>query len=185
MLKTHDREKLLDAVLYFATHTKNCGKTKLYKLLFLLDFEHFKQTGRNVTGMEYFAFPMGPVPGTLNDELDEGPADDFSAAIDVKPEWVGDYRQYTVIAKREFNPSHFSKRELGLLDAISNAHCYKSATQMVEITHAENGVWDRVFAGGEGKYQPIPYELALDGNNAACLIENAKEFAALKHRYAA
>ena len=33
MLRDHSREKLLNAVVYFATNTKFCGKTKLYKLL--------------------------------------------------------------------------------------------------------------------------------------------------------
>ena len=41
----HHREKLLNAIVYFANHTKSCGKTKLYKLLYYLDFTHFKETG--------------------------------------------------------------------------------------------------------------------------------------------
>lgn len=65
MIKTHEREKLINAIVFFAANTEHCGKIKLLKLLYLLDFEHFRQTGYSVTGMEYHAWKMGPVPTDL------------------------------------------------------------------------------------------------------------------------
>ncbi|EQD73859.1 hypothetical protein B1A_04740, partial [mine drainage metagenome] len=62
MLISHEREKLINAIIFFAIHTRFLGKTKLFKLLYFLDFEHHKETGRSVTGMDYFAWKMGPVP---------------------------------------------------------------------------------------------------------------------------
>lgn len=59
MLITHDREKLINTIIYFAIHVKKCGKIKLFKLLYFLDFEHYKQTGRSVTGLDYYAWKMG------------------------------------------------------------------------------------------------------------------------------
>ena len=47
MIITHHREKLINAIIYFANNTKRCGKTKLLKLLYFLDFRHFKQTGKS------------------------------------------------------------------------------------------------------------------------------------------
>ena len=35
--------------MYFASNTRHCGKAKLFKLLHLLDFTHFRETGRSVT----------------------------------------------------------------------------------------------------------------------------------------
>lgn len=61
MLTNHERQKLVEAVLYFATNVKKLGKVKLFKLLYFLDFEHFRDTGRSVTGMDYVAWKMGPV----------------------------------------------------------------------------------------------------------------------------
>ncbi len=40
---------------------KLLGKIKLLKLLYSLDFCHFKQTGMSVTGIDYFAWEMGLV----------------------------------------------------------------------------------------------------------------------------
>jgi hypothetical protein len=53
MLINHEREKLIQSVIYFAKNTEFCGKVKLFKLLYFLDFEHYKMTGRSVTGLKY------------------------------------------------------------------------------------------------------------------------------------
>jgi uncharacterized phage-associated protein len=39
------------------------------KLLYFLDFIHFKQTGKCVTGLDYYAWKRGPVPKKLFDEI--------------------------------------------------------------------------------------------------------------------
>jgi len=183
MIKTHEREKLLNAIIYFAQNTKYCGKTKLFKLLFLLDFEHYKLTGRSVTGSQYRAIQLGPVPSRFFEEFD-APAEDLLEAIDIKATRMIDYPMLKIVPKRGFDPSHFSKREIRLLGAIADEHKTKTAQQMVDLTHAENGVWDRVYADGAGAYELIPYELALDDENAPAIIEKAKEYAALQVHYA-
>lgn len=46
-LLTHcETLRLLQAVVFFASRTQHCGKIKLFKLLYVLDFEHFRQTGK-------------------------------------------------------------------------------------------------------------------------------------------
>src|SRR3990170_4026398 len=65
------REKLLQAILFFATNVHYPSKVKIFKLLFFLDFEHFNETGKSVTNLKYYAFPFGPVPGDLHDEIEE------------------------------------------------------------------------------------------------------------------
>jgi hypothetical protein len=89
MLINRDRQKMIHAIIYFAQNTRHCGKTKLHKLLYLLDFEHFQKTGRSVTGLDYFAWKMGPVPVALQNELDD-PQEDFQAAIGLACEQVID-----------------------------------------------------------------------------------------------
>ena len=182
MIKTHEREKLLNAIIYFAEHTNYCGKTKLFKLLFLLDFEHFKVTGRNVTGSQYRAIKLGPVPSDCFEEFD-APEDDFLEAVEIKPEQMACYPMQKIVPRRDFDPSHFSKRELRLMESIAATYREKTAKQMVHLTHAENGVWDRVYAKGAGHFELIPYELALDDENAPAVIEKAKEYEALRVHY--
>ncbi|MFC1858011.1 Panacea domain-containing protein [Thermodesulfobacteriota bacterium] len=42
------------------------------KLLYFLDFIHFKHTGKSVTGLDYYAWQMGPVPRDLYEEISGG-----------------------------------------------------------------------------------------------------------------
>lgn len=79
MLITHNREKLINTIIYFANKVDKCGKVKLFKLLYFLDFEHYKLTGRSVTGLDYYAWKMGPVPVALYDEM-ESPEPDMAKA---------------------------------------------------------------------------------------------------------
>lgn len=65
----HRREKLENAIAYFSRNTHYCHTLKLFKLLYFLDFEHYRQTGGSVTGLDYHALPMGPVPRALLDEV--------------------------------------------------------------------------------------------------------------------
>lgn len=186
MLKTYEREKLLNAIIYFASNTANCGKTKLFKLLFLLDFDHYKQTGRSVTGLDYYAWRLGPVPADLDDELDGESVEDKSLweSIEVKSEWVISFTRLKILPKREFQPDHFSKRELRLLESIAKEHGNKTAEQLVELTHVEDGVWSRVWANGAGKFEKIPYELSLEGEGAAHILSCATEYKELKEHFA-
>jgi hypothetical protein len=69
MFVSRDREKLLNAIIYFLRETKHCHTLKLFKLLNFSDFEHFRQTGRTIFGLDYRALPKGPVPTTLLDEI--------------------------------------------------------------------------------------------------------------------
>jgi uncharacterized phage-associated protein len=178
MFVTHQREKLIQAMVYFATNTQNCGKIKLFKLLYLLDFEHFKQTGHSVTGMEYRAWKMGPVPIELMQEWDELEPD-MQEAIEIRPEPVYDYERENVTAKTEFDPSHFTKRELRLMQALTGRYGDVFSAKMIDVTHAENGAWEKVWNRGLGNDKPIAYELSLDESpEKEAILEIAMEYKA-------
>jgi len=182
MLITHERNKLLNAIVYFASNTRNCGKTKLFKLLYLLDFEHFRMTGRSVTDQLYYAWRLGPVPVTLDEDLDNPPAD-LCDAVRIVSEQVIDHCRLTVIPQREFDPSHFSKRELRLLTDLAERYRSHTAQEMVDVTHTENGAWERVWADGAGRNALIPYEIAVSGEDSAMILALAREHEAIKEHY--
>lgn len=72
------RTKLLNALLFFAKETKFANTTKISKLLYLLDFTHFKQTGYPSIGLRYYASPKGAVPKDFWLEIKDGNVpDDF------------------------------------------------------------------------------------------------------------
>lgn len=166
----HHREKLLNAIVYFVNHTKYCGKTKLYKLLYYLDFTHFRETGRSVTGLNYFAWDRGPAPRQLHNELENPPSDllNYIALIKTDKSFID------IKAKKKFSAKYFSKREMRLLDQLCLIFKEARADDMIEASHLPNQPWDTTKKKS-GMYAPIDFFLALDGSTESLTEEEAKE----------
>jgi uncharacterized phage-associated protein len=171
MIITHHREKLINAIIYFARNTKYCGKTKLLKLLYFLDFSHFKQTGKAVTGLDYYAWEMGPVPKDLFEELSGNMKPDMKNAIKkLSPE--EEFQQ--VIPKKKFNADYFSTKEVACLEKVSFVFKEAKADTMVESTHLKNEPWDRTLKE-KGEFQKIDYMLAIDSEVVSLPYDEAKK----------
>lgn len=161
MLANYDREKLINAVVYLTRNTKNCGVTKLFKLLYFLDFEHFKQIGRSVTGLTYYAWKMGPVPVSLYDELN-APEQDMADSVSLTTIPTRFKNPFIKIEpKIEFDDSHFSKRELRILQELAERYKDSVADDLVEATHIDTLPWHRVFVEENRRQEEIPYIYAL------------------------
>lgn len=170
MIITHHREKLINAIIYFAANTKYCGKTKLLKLLYFLDFRHFKQTGKSITGLDYYAWNMGPVPKDLFNELTEKMDSDLKAAIhDLPQEGFQKIRP-----KKKFDPKYFSNQEMNLLKDLAFIFKDAKADDMIESTHLKNEPWDRTLKE-KGEFKKIDYMLAIDSEIVSLPYNEAKE----------
>jgi len=170
MIITHNREKLINAIIYLAKNTKYCGKTKLMKLLYFLDFAHFKHTGKPVTGLGYFAWKMGPVPRELFEELSGRMKPDMKSAINDLPE--EGFQQ--IRPKKSFDPQYFSNKEIELLKNIAIIFKDAKADAMVESTHLKNEPWDKTLHE-KGEFEKIDYMLAIDSDIVSLPFNEAKE----------
>ena len=171
MIVTHHREKLINAIIYFADHTKYCGKTKLLKLLYFLDISNFKQTGNSVTGLDYFAWQMGPVPKELFEELSGHMKLDMSDSIhELEP---GEAFQL-IRPKKRFDSQCFSKKETKLLKDLAFIFEDAKADAMVESTHLKNEPWDRTLKE-KGEFKKIDYMLAIDSDIVSIPYNEAKD----------
>ncbi|WP_343632455.1 Panacea domain-containing protein [Roseateles sp.] len=173
-----NRHRLINAVLFFAKNTKYCGKIKLFKLLYLLDFEHFRQTGKSVTGYDYQAWKFGPVPVELMEEWEQLDPD-LAQVVHIVPEPVIDFVRQTVKANEgsEFDDTEFTARQLRIMNELSARYRDTKSDKMIDVTHAQNGAWDKVWEGGKGAHKQIPYALGIpdDAPDKAILLEVAKE----------
>lgn len=165
------REKLINAILYFAANTKLCGKTKLVKLLYYLDFMHFRETARSVTGLTYGAWQFGPYPTEFARELDNPPAD-LRAAITIQKAANGSF--LGVKPRKRFNSEVFSPREKRLLEKIAFIFKDARADDMVEASHLPNHPWDRTIKA-KGEKAEIDYMLAIDSQAGSISLEEAEE----------
>lgn len=178
VLTNSERQRLLQAVVFFAGRTEACGKVKLFKLLYLFDFDHFRQTGRSATGLDYQAWKLGPVPVELMAEWEELESD-LAQLVHIEGERVYDYKRQSVKLNTGvvFDPEVFSPRQLRILESLASKYHGALSEKMIDLTHEENGAWDRVWRGGEGAFKPIPYELAIsdDDIDADAVRELARE----------
>ncbi len=164
-MKIHDKrkEKRINAILYFCKNTKNLSETKLYKLLYFLDFLHFKKIGKPVTDLEYFAWNYGPVPNKLYFEIKNknAPAEILRCIIPVKDDITGQTVSTKFKSTKSPNLKVFTKREREILENV--AYIFKEATanQMTEISHLKNKPWDKTIRE-KGKKKQIDFLLAID-----------------------
>lgn len=184
MIVSHSREKLVNAIVFFADRTSQCGKVKLFKLLYLLDLQHFIETGRSVTGVDYYAWRMGPVPIELAEEWLDW-EDDLGRAISVELIDTGLERPLELVKPNQAaDLSYFSNRERRILERLVTDFRLVPGKAMIEVTHQPGGPWEQVWADGRGNNQPIPLELALNDENRASIMESANEFRAFVRNFA-
>lgn len=160
----HHREKLLNAIVYFVRNVKYCGTVKLLKLLNFLDFEHYRQTGRSVTGLRYQALPKGPVPQTLHAEITnkfKGESIPFEV-INILNSKTGKVSNRKFHAQEDFKSAYFTPRELEIMAKLVELFRDAQSNEMIDHAHATGKPWEKVYANGAGKYKDIPYELALE-----------------------
>lgn len=174
MLVEHSREKLINSIIYFLNNTKNCGQTKLFKLLYYLDFMHFRETGRPVTGLDYYAWDFGPVPKNLFNEM-ENPATDLKESIFIPVKAEKDYKSFVEIkAKKKVDDKYFTKRELRILEKVAFVFKDANAEDIIEASHLPNHPWDKTIKT-KGEKAKIDYTLALDNTEGSLSIEEVTE----------
>lgn len=158
-MATVNEEKYRNAILYFARHVRQVGRTKLWKLMYYLDFDHFERYGTSVTGEQYQKWTNGPVPvvGLETVRRMEAMGD-----IEVNPEPTGlQYPLLKVHALRDYDRSVFSPTEWEMLQAVARKWKFHSAHEMSNATHGEqpwiqaepNGLLDYALASQRGSEQ--------------------------------
>ncbi|MBW1650040.1 MAG: SocA family protein [Deltaproteobacteria bacterium] len=157
MIITHQREKLINAIIFFTKKIKFCGITKLLKLLYYLDFWHFKETGESVTGLDYYAWDYGPAPKTLHNELSNQMQPDLAEAVKI----VTKNQLSHIVPNKNFDLKYFSKREKKLLNKAIEIFKTVKTEDIVEATHMSNMPWHNTLKE-KGKYKRIDYFLAID-----------------------
>ena len=172
------RDRLINAIVFFAEKTKSCGKVKLSNLLYLLDFEHFRQTGKSVTGSKYHAWKFGPVPSLLMEEW-KAPSTDLSSVVRIVEEQSTAGVRQTVQVREgiRLNVENFTPRQLRIMDELAKTYCDLPVSAITADTQVKNGAWDKVWRAGAGAREKIPYALAVpeDAKDRHIILQIAQE----------
>ena len=162
--------KILSLIAYLAKNTKHCGKTKVAKLLFYVDWQHLKHTGKTITGLNYNAYNFGPFPKSLYSSLNDkksylGSKIDFIDAEKIdKP----------IHVKFQYDPKYFSKFELGIIEKAVLIFQKALGKDMVKASHWKDEPWTKVKERA-GLYAPINEELAFEYKDAQITLKEYQE----------
>lgn len=177
-----EKNKLFNAIIFFLNNTKNCYKYKLLKLLYFLDFEHYRETGKSVTGLEYYAWEMGPVPKEIYKSVED------PLLLEGLSNYINSYKEefengtgHKIVIKprKEFDSNLFTKRELRILKKVAEIFYEASSDQMKEASHFINLPWDRTMKEDK-KNQKIRYDYVLDNSDKSIKKEEIEENNKLK-----
>jgi uncharacterized phage-associated protein len=171
------RNKLINAVLFFAKNTKNLNLTKLSKLLYFLDFDHFEQTGYPCIGLKYYSFRKGPVPKDFWLEIKDGTLpDDFKgkvALIQKADENNSSFKEVVIKAAGKPDLSIFTPREVRILNRLADIYRDANAKDMSEVSHLPKQPWDiTIRQSGENQY--IDYCLCIS-EKSPIKVDEARE----------
>jgi uncharacterized phage-associated protein len=180
-------EKLIHAIAFFSQKDiHDLTKLKVAKLLYFADKKHLLEFGAPIIGDVYFCMEFGPVPSFALNEMNEAInhsevvcADygKMSAMLRIKRSFWGRYPQFE--AKHDFDRNVFTASELSVLGFVAQEYGYRSAKQLVDLTHDEP-TWRIANENrGPNRRTPIPYELFFEGAPAT----SRKHLARLKEEF--
>jgi hypothetical protein len=156
--KKPNLEKFTEMVVFF-TEKLQPWKTKLNKLLFYADFVMHKQTGYSMSGVQYRAIPMGPVPNNFNSIFEYlANRNDVDIFYTTFPD-SGTGEQFKPNAKRKFNSEIFTEDELAILDNIADRFKNTSTNEIIEISHRE-----KAWQENKDEKRLIDYKYSFDLN---------------------
>ena len=108
-----DENKAKQLILYLASKV-DVGKTKLMKLLYLIDFIAYEKKGKPITSDTYEHWDLGPVPRNIWTNF-KGLT---SGIVDQKAEDRNAGKYHKLIAKIPPNLAVFTKAEREVIDSV-------------------------------------------------------------------
>ena len=139
---TDEINKIGNTIVYLAQNIPNLSKTKLLKLLYLLDEISVKEFAVPFLNLEYYVWQAGPVAteifGEISQELENSVLDQF---LRLRFQEINQRYAVFIEAKKNFDDGEFSDNDVNLLEIFCQKFRNTTAEQLVEITHRKNTLW--------------------------------------------
>ncbi|WP_291564023.1 Panacea domain-containing protein [Bacteroides sp.] len=135
------KSKLGNAIIYIANNTTQLSKTKLLKLLYLMEEEMVLHYHVPFLGLPYEVWQAGPVSKDVFIDLSDGP---YLLKDYVTTEQTADGKITYIKAKAEFCDDEFSDCEIEMMDNIISRYGSLTAGQLVNETHKQGTLWHKV-----------------------------------------
>lgn len=131
-----DTKKIIQALTYLACKEddKVMDNMKAYKLLWLADRYHLRQTGMTVTGDAYYAMPHGIVPSDAKCVL-ENAKTKLKNPKGYKERYIDNKGPHSFMALADADIKVFSESDLEALDKVYEAFGGMSARELSDMSH--------------------------------------------------
>jgi uncharacterized phage-associated protein len=142
-------DKLGNAIIFLCERIKPLSKTKLLKLIYLIEESAVKKHGTPFFNLRFDVWRLGPVSRDLYAEI----TGELSLLEDYieKVEMNGNIN---VVAKKYFSDDEFNDLEIALLEQITTSFKHYSADQLIELTHRKHSPW-YIAAKKNGLLEPF------------------------------
>lgn len=148
--------KFAEMVIYFVEKLQP-WKTKLNKLLFYADFAMFKYSAYSISGAQYRAIPLGPVPKNFEGIFDYLARRDYITIQYTTFPDGGIGERFKLNSNRTFNFEMFTESELNVMEFIKERFKNVSTNEIIKLSHKEKA-WRENNKG----HQIINYNYGFD-----------------------
>lgn len=124
--------KIGNTIVYIAEKINDLSKTKLLKLLYILDEFSIRKGGIPFLNLKYKVWKFGPVSEELFVDLSSGPT--------LMKDYITKENDY-IKANKGFDDSEFSDNDIELMDIVIDRFGDKTAKDLIKYTHRENSPW--------------------------------------------
>lgn len=131
-----NRIRVGNVTLYIAQNTQHPSKTKVLKLMYLMEERWVLKSQFPFLGIPYEVWQAGPVAKDIYVDLSDGPvllSDYVTVNTDGKAQYVEPVGT--------FDPDEFSDAELKVMKEVIDLYGDMTATQLVQYTHREGSLW--------------------------------------------
>ena len=129
-------DKIGNSVVYLSKNIPQLSKTKLLKLLYILDELSIKKSGIPFLNLKYKVWKFGPVSEELFIDL-SSETKILEGFIQKNSDEGVNYITPIV----EFNDDEFSDNDIELMDYVIENFGNKTAKELIKYTHRKNSPW--------------------------------------------
>ena len=129
-------DKIGNSVVYLSEKIPQLSKTKLLKLLYILDELSIKKSGIPFLNLKYKVWKFGPVSEELFIDL--------SSETKILEDFIqknSDEGVNYITPIVEFNDDEFSDNDIELMDYVIENFGDKTAKELIKYTHRKNSPW--------------------------------------------
>jgi uncharacterized phage-associated protein len=128
--------KIGNAIIYFSDKIPKLSKTKLLKLLYILDEISIKRSGIPALNLKFKTWKFGPVSEDIFIELSSEAS--FLKNY-IRKVFEGEH--IYIEPGAAFDDSEFTQNDIDLMDFVIEEFGNKTAKELVDYTHRKNSPW--------------------------------------------